>query len=521
MRLLFRPWQLLYRAYSRRLSWKLTLSHLTVAVICQIVYLAGAVIVIIVNSQANQGGDSLPFSSREMSEQTRILATALAPTVANGSTAELGATLSRLPPVTANGFGAFDGVLSPTNTLVVIAPDGAILAASDPTMTALDPPLWGTVLNAALQNGSAPSSDLPALTGRDSRQRRLVTAYPIVNAQGQIIGALGLRSATVPSPGIAPGFWHAFASVSLVLLTLFLIVGLASSFIASIAGFLLARAFGRRLRQLEVATEAIARGDLAARVSVTVPDEIGRLGERFNLLTTRLDETDRARRAFVSNISHELRTPLAIIRGHVEAQLARDPAAGSSREALVTIEREAQALGRLIDDLFTVTRIEEAALPLLPAPLAVGEVVAAAVAGIQPLANAQGYVAVRSLVPADLPPVLADRTRLGQILNNLLYNALRHTPAGGVIVVEGALLSADGAVEIAVTDTGTGIAPEDLPHIFTRFYQGDEPDGVRLSDGSGLGLAIVKQLVEAQGGAVRAESTLGEGTTIRFTLPRG
>ncbi|HEY8597486.1 MAG TPA: ATP-binding protein, partial [Thermomicrobiales bacterium] len=302
--------------------------------------------------------------------------------------------------------------------------------------------------------------------------------------------------------------------------TLVLIVGLASGFVASIAGFLLARAFGRRLRQLEGATEAIASGDLSARVSVTVPDEIGRLGERFNLLTARLDETDRARRAFVSNISHELRTPLAIIRGHVEAQLARDPAAESSRTALGTIEREARTLGRLIDDLFTITRIEEAALPLLPAPIAVGEVVAAAVAGIQPLANAQGHVAVRSLVPAELPLALADRTRLGQILNNLLYNALRHTPDGGVIVVEGALLPDGATIEIAVTDTGTGIAPADLPHIFTRFYRGDEPDGARQAGGSGLGLAIVKQLVAAQGGTVRAESTLGEGTSIRFTLPR-
>ena len=259
---------------------------------------------------------------------------------------------------------------------------------------------------------------------------------------------------------------------------------------------------------------------LTARVAVTVPDEIWRLGERFNLLTARLDETDRARRAFVSNISHELRTPLAIIRGHVEAQLARDPVARSSREALGTIDREARALGSLIDDLFTMTRIEAAAAPLLAAPTAVGKVVDAVVAGIQPLANAQGHVAVRSLVPADLPPALADRTHLGQILNNLLYNALRHTPDGGVIVVEGALLPDGTAIEIAVTDTGAGIAPADLPHIFTRFYQGDEPDGTRQSGGGGLGLAIVKQLVEAQGGTVRAVSTLGEGTSTRFTPPR-
>ncbi|HEY8599367.1 MAG TPA: hypothetical protein VIL85_13100, partial [Thermomicrobiales bacterium] len=218
MRFLLRPWRVLYRAYARRLSWKLTLSHLTVAVICQIVYLAGAVLIILVNGQANQGGDPLPFSSREMSEETRILATALAPAVASGSTAELGATLRRLPPPEATGLGAFDGVLSPTNALVVVAPDGTILAASEPTLaalgtvTALDPPVWGAVLNAALGNGSAPDAALPALTGRDSRQRRLMTAYPIVDGQGRIIGALGLRSAVAAPPGATPSFWQVLAS---------------------------------------------------------------------------------------------------------------------------------------------------------------------------------------------------------------------------------------------------------------------------------------------------------------------
>jgi signal transduction histidine kinase len=523
--LLLRPWRALARAFARRLSWKLTLSHLTVAVICQIVYIIGAVFVIISVAQTNAARDRLPLGSREMAEGTRIMAIALAPTVSEGATADLAATLARLPPTQATGFGAFDGVLSPTNLLVVVAPDGAILAASEPdvaalgTAGALDPPVLGAVLTAALANGPAPDPTLAALTGRDDQGRRLVTAYPIADDQGRIIGALGLRSAAVPRAGSSPNFGAAIASVSLALLALFLVIGLASSFVASIAGFLLARAFGRRLRQLEGATEAIARGDLAARVAVTVPDEIGRVGARFNLLTERLGEVDRARRAFVSNISHELRTPLAIIRGHVEAQLARDPAAAPSREALVTIDREARTLGGLIDDLFTLTRIEETALPLAPAPVELHEVAAAAVAGIRPLAAAQGHIAIQSLVPADLPPALADRTRLGQILNNLLYNALRHTPDGGVIVVEGAA-SADGqALELAVTDTGTGIAPDDLPHIFDRFYRGEVPDGAR-GGGTGLGLAIVKSLVEAQGGMIGAESVLGEGTTIRFTLPR-
>ncbi|MGN6699246.1 MAG: sensor histidine kinase, partial [Thermomicrobiales bacterium] len=215
-----------------------------------------------------------------------------------------------------------------------------------------------------------------------------------------------------------------------------------------------------------------------------------------------------------------LRTPLAIIRGHVDAQLdAPDGATPpATRDALAIIDREARTLGDLVDDLFTLSRLEEAALPLQPAPVNVREVADAAVSGIQPLALARGQVAVRALVPADLPPALADRARLAQILSNLLHNALRHTPDGGVIVVEGALMPDGRAITLTVTDTGAGIAPADLPHIFDRFYQGERAG--RNQDGSGLGLAIVRQLVEAQGGTIAAESTPGQGASIRFTLPR-
>ncbi len=355
------------------------------------------------------------------------------------------------------------------------------------------------------------------MLGRDPEARRLVSAYPIVDEQGRIIGALGLRSAQVPGTSV----WRVLASISALAVGQVVSVATVGAIVSGIAGFILARRFGRRLQALEEATEAIAGGRLDQRVIVTAPDEIGRLGERFNLLAARLEEVDRGRRAFVSNISHELRTPLAIIRGHVEAQLGR--AAGAAPtvpidEALRVIAHETRTLGGLIDDLFTLTRLEEAALPLRPVPTHLPDIVNAAVAGLRPLARAQGKIAVRSLVPPDLPPVLADPTRVGQILNNLLYNALRHTPDGGVIVVEAAPRPDAAVIEVRVTDTGAGIAPDDLPHIFDRFYRGEA--GRRREGGSGLGLAIVKHLVEAQGGAVGAASAPGEGTSIRFTLPR-
>ncbi len=526
MKLLLWPWQRLIRGFRRHLGWKLTLSHLLVALICQLVYIIGGVLIIIFSSMSAVRQPLFPTTSPEMSAETRILALALAPAVERNDPALLSATLAQLPPQQKNGYGAFDGVLSPENLLVVIAPDGQVIATSDPRIpvgipaTALEPAVWAEVLTTALHSGSAPNPRIAGLTGRDEEQRRLVTAYPIVDQQGQIIGALGLRSASTPVAAPPPTLGQILASVSLAVLALFAVVIALSGLIASVAGFMMARAFGRRLRQLEGATEAIIQGNLAARVTVNVPDEIGRVGERFNLLTTRLAETDRARRAFVSNISHELRTPLAIIRGHLEPYTTGPAEAVLPLAVVETIDREAQTLGTLIDDLFTVTRLEESALPVQPTPVQAADVVATAIAGIRPLATAQGHIVVQSLLTADLPLVMADRTRLGQIVTNLLYNALRHTPAGGVIVVEGALVTGQQVVAIAITDTGQGIAAEDLPHIFERFYRGETEEATRQAGSSGLGLTIVKQLVEAQGGTVSAESVLGQGTTIRFTLPR-
>jgi signal transduction histidine kinase len=179
------------------------------------------------------------------------------------------------------------------------------------------------------------------------------------------------------------------------------------------------------------------------------------------------------------------------------------------------LHRETLTLSRLIDDLFTMARIEETTLPLETATIHVNEIAADVVDGIRSVAWEQQRVSVESLVSPDLPPVTADRTRLRQILGNLLYNALRHTPEGGLIVV-GAERD-DEMLAITVSDTGVGISADELERVFDRFYQ-VEREG-RHASGSGLGLSIVKQLVEAQGGTISAESIAGQGTTFRFTLP--
>lgn len=510
--------------FATRLSWKLAASHLVVVLLTLVPLMALLGLMSFVSAQfARDNGPSLKYDP-DMAELTRVLATLMREQLVSPDPAQLTALLEKLKPDEYTGSGPLSCSLNPGTGIVLAAPGGTVLAASGvpgaatgTPLSSLDPPELGSVLQAALA-GERNISRLGPLMQHAENGRVLVSAYPIADAEGMVIGAVGLR--TRPPEASSSGLPLAFVVVALSvsLIALLLTAALPAGVLSSGAGFLLARSFGRRLAALEEATEAMARDDLSRRVAVTSRDELGRLAERFNLLAERLQEIERRRRAFVANMSHELRTPLAVIRGHVETQLERLSAQDDSstlRETLQIIGREAEKLDELVDDLFTLTRLEEEALPLTFAPVSLAAVAAEAVEALRPLALAHGRISVSSLISPDLPMVLADRTRLRQVLNNLLHNTLRHTPEGGVVVIEA--LVRDGEVEVAVTDTGPGIDPEELPHIFDRYYR-TERSG-RHQGGSGLGLAIVKQLVEAQGGHVWAESRLGEGTSIRFTLP--
>jgi signal transduction histidine kinase len=306
-----------------------------------------------------------------------------------------------------------------------------------------------------------------------------------------------------------------------VLFNIFLVT-LCGIVAASVVSWRMARRLTRQVDELAIATDNFAQGHLERRAEVLSDDELGRLAERFNVLATRLQELDVQRRAFVANISHDLRTPLAIIRGHLDVQMrsGKEPdqpeAVIDPNEAFRAIDHEAQTLAKLIDDLFTLSRLEEAALPIELSRVQLVDLLDDAVRGIRPYALRQSRVSVNSLVSIDVPAVLGDPTRINQIVNNLLHNAVRHTPAGGVVVVSAEVVPGQNRVEITVRDTGVGIAREDLPHIFDRFYQGES---TRDPGGTGLGLSIVKQLVEGQGGSVAAKSEPGEGTAISFRLP--
>ncbi|MEJ7837670.1 MAG: HAMP domain-containing sensor histidine kinase [Thermomicrobiales bacterium] len=311
---------------------------------------------------------------------------------------------------------------------------------------------------------------------------------------------------------------------SLIALTLFVLLNIflvtvCGIIAASVASWRFSRRLTRQVDELAEATSEFAKGNLHRRVAIMSDDELGQLAIRFNDLAERLQELDVQRREFVANVSHDLRTPVAIISGHLEAQLGERDESDRTilpREAFQVIAHETETLTSLIDDLFTLSRLEDAVLPIEAAPVNLAELIDDVVRGIRPYALQQSRVSVNALVEANLPHVLGDETRINQIINNLVHNAVRHTPAGGVVVVSGEPDSAANRVRVTVRDTGVGIASDCLPHIFERFYRGES---TRDAGGTGLGLSIVKQLVEAQGGMVFAESTIGEGTAISFVLP--
>jgi signal transduction histidine kinase len=284
------------------------------------------------------------------------------------------------------------------------------------------------------------------------------------------------------------------------------------------------------LERLGQAAEALAAGNLAARVEDEDRDELGQLAQRFNQMAADLrssltqlkEERDRvtgllkARRELVASVSHELRTPIATVRGYLESALARDgQLTGELRGDLETVEAEIRRLQRLIEDLFTLSRAEVGRLELRLGPTDVASVLERTVDAMRPLAWQQRRVQIVAGAADAVAPAQADAERLQQVLTNLVGNAVRHTPPGGLVSTAAAV--EDGVVRLDVRDTGAGIDARDLPHIFERFYRGREEEG---SGGAGLGLAVSKELVEAMGGRLDVESMVGQGSCFTLRLPR-
>lgn len=304
---------------------------------------------------------------------------------------------------------------------------------------------------------------------------------------------------------------EAFNEATLVALAV--AVGAAVATAAAMSWVVSARVVGP-IRALAAAAERVARGAYSARVPVQGEDELSLLATSFNEMAASLEAGERRRRELLADVAHELRTPLATLEAYVEG--LADGVVEPGGEAWEALHAEVERLARLVEDLEAVSRAEERQLALSPSPVAPDELVARAVASAAAAYAAKGVI-LETEVERRLPRVAVDEHRMGEVLANLLDNALRHTPAGGRVTV--GAHRRDRAVELSVADTGEGILAEHLDRVFERFYRVD-PARSRQTGGSGIGLTIAKAIVEAHGGRIRAESE-GPGRGARFvvTLP--
>jgi signal transduction histidine kinase len=332
---------------------------------------------------------------------------------------------------------------------------------------------------------------------------------------GQIIGAMLVA---IPEQSFSPNDFLANVNQTI------LLAGAIIALIAIFISLLLVRSLTRPLKSLTEAAEQMAKGNYAQRVAPPQSqDEMGRLAVTFNIMADTIESDvnelrlqEQLRRDLIANIAHDLATPLTAIQGFSEALADNVISDDNARqETAQLIGREVQRLRRLVGDVQQMTSLESGRVQLDLAPLDLHSLIDETLAVIGPECEQAG-ITLENRISPDTPLVLADSDRITQVLLNLLDNARRYTPRGGRIAVEAK--PAGNMLSISVSDTGQGINPEDLPHIFERFFKIDRARTGSAS-GSGLGLSIVKAIITAHGGTISAESKPGEGTRILFSLP--
>ncbi|MYV63952.1 HAMP domain-containing protein, partial [Streptomyces sp. SID4931] len=380
---------------------------------------------------------------------------------------------------------------------------------------------------------AAPSVEMPELTGENDRaiascvgtaRSEQLSSY-VASPALLFIGDEG--GATLPGFDLSPANTARIAGAAALVLAL--TVG-ASVF----AGTRLVRP----LHALTGAAQRMRDGEQPTSVPVSGDDEVGRLAAAFNDMSAHRARLEEQRKAMVSDVAHELRTPLSNIRGWLEA--AQDGLADPDPAFVSSLLEEAVLLQHIIDDLQDLAAADAGALRLHPEPVEVRELLGQVAAAHQARAENAG-VTLAVTAPAPGPALSADPVRLRQAVGNLVSNAVRHTPEGGRVTLRayvagrdasgpdapgpnaseegcGTAVTGGGTVVIEVTDTGSGIPADDLPHVFDRFWRAEKSRS-RRTGGSGLGLAIVRKLVEAHGGTAEATSTEGEGSTFALRLP--
>lgn len=283
--------------------------------------------------------------------------------------------------------------------------------------------------------------------------------------------------------------------------------------VAFLFTFLMSRRILAPVKALSDTARQLGKGDFSQRVNIKDKGEIGELSQAFNSMADDLERSEQMKRNMVADIAHELRTPLSNIRGYLEA--VRDGIKKPDTDTIGSLEEETSLLSRLVNDLQELSLAEAGQLTLLRQNEDIAVLVRQVVTVVEGSASARGLSLVVDL-PDRLPLVNIDSHRIGQVLRNLLENAVAHTGAGGTITV--AARQYERGMEVTVSDTGEGIPPEDLPNIFERFYRVDK-SRARATGGTGLGLTIAKRLIEAHGSSIKASSEPGKGSTFTFTLP--
>jgi signal transduction histidine kinase len=295
----------------------------------------------------------------------------------------------------------------------------------------------------------------------------------------------------------------------------FLWIGGAAGVVLSLVlGWIFSRQIVRPLDGIAEAAHKVAEGNLEQKIGSKGYSEVQDLGSSFNNMAATLRQDRDLRRNMIADIAHELRTPISVLHGNIEGII--DGVLPNNRETLEILHGETLELARLVEDLRTLSLAETGKLKFDLQPVDLGKLSARVADSFKTVASTRG-ITIEVTVPSGNHVVNVDADRTAQVLRNLIDNSLKYSPAGGVVQV-GVGADKDN-ITVSVSDHGQGISAENLPLVFERFYRVD-PSRSRSTGGSGLGLAIAKQLIEAQGGRIRAESKAGEGSTFSFSLPQ-
>lgn len=348
------------------------------------------------------------------------------------------------------------------------------------------------------------------LTGSTLSPAEVAIGTPVA-VDGRQVGTLLVVTATVDSPSPTTDFLQALNRSTW-------LSSLAAGGLALVLGVFLFRQIVAPVQTVTTAAQRVAAGAFNQRVPITSRDEIGQLATAFNQMAEALVRDQQLRRNMIADIAHELRTPLSVIHANLEAM--QDGVLSPDSQEIALLQEKTLLLSRLVADLRLLSLAEAGQLKLERAPVDLSALLSREVEHLRMQADGR-EVNLELQIADPLPTVDVDADRIRQVFGNLVGNALRYTAAGGRIIVrafEGSQASNTPEVVVEVSDSGRGIAPEDLPYVFDHFYRADKSRS-RTSGGSGIGLAIVKQLVEAHGGRVWVKSQLGEGATFTFAIP--